>query len=390
MRPDKKTIDHMKSLRIKASARLDHRVHSGIDRALAESQETLKVPIEPNQRRIIMKSPVTKIAAAAVVAVVATAGILSMLEGRPSFAEVSRRILEARTVAFDFIVGDEAAGAVIHDIVVGNRIRRTMSNLPLVMILDLDSGKMMTLESQGKTALVVDIQGQVTQGTESILKLVRDIVQQIVDHPQEVQDLGERKIDGRNTVGFQIQNPAEKLQIWADLKTATPVRIELYGNQSVVTLKNIEFDILVDDSLVSMEVPAGYTVKDAGMKMGDFTEEDLIVGLRAWAQVVNDGRFPDTVSAAACMQQMPKLQEKIGQLNLSDDEAMKLGMGYGKLSGFLTVLDYQGEWHYAGKGVAFGDAKTAVFWYRKGDAKTYRVVYGDLHVEDVGLDRLPK
>ena len=390
MRPDKNTIDHMKSVRIKASARLDNRIHSGIDRALAETQQTLKVPIEPNQRRIIMKSPIAKIAAAAVVAVVATAGILSMLGGRPSFAEVSRRILEARTVAFDFIVGDEAAGAVIHDIVVGNRIRRTMSNLPLVMILDLDSGKMMTLESQGKTALVVDIQGQVTQGTESILKLVRDIVQQIVDHPQEVQDLGERKIDGRNTVGFQIQNPAEKLQIWADLKTATPVRIELYGNQSVVTLKNIEFDILVDDSLVSMEVPAGYTVKDAGMKMGDFTEEDLIVGLRAWAQVVNDGRFPDTVSAAACMQQMPKLQEKIGQLNLSDDEAMKLGMGYGKLSGFLTVLDYQGEWHYAGKGVAFGDAKTAVFWYRKGDAKTYRVVYGDLHVEDVGLDRLPK
>jgi len=337
-----------------------------------------------------MKSPVTKIAAAAVVAVVATAGILSMLEGRPSFAEVSRRILEARTVAFDFIVGDEAAGAVIHDIVVGNRIRRTMSNLPLVMILDLDSGKMMTLESQGKTALVVDIQGQVTQGTESILKLVRDIVQQIVDHPQEVQDLGKREIDGRNTVGFQIQNRLERLQIWADLKTATPVRIELYGHQSVMTLKNIGFDVPVDESLVSMDVPAGYTLKDAGAKMGDFTEEDLIVGLRAWAQVVNDGLFPDTVSAAACMQQMPKLQEKIGQLNLSDDEAMKLGMGYGKLSGFLMVLDYQGEWHYAGKGVAFGDAKTAVFWYRRGDAKTYRVIYGDLHAEDVDLDRMPK
>ena len=124
--------------------------------------------------------------------------------------------------------------------------------------------------------------------------------------------------------------------------------------------------------------------------MGDFTEEDLIVGLRVWAQIVNDGTFPDTVSAAACMEQMPKLVEKMGRLNLPADEGMKLGMGYGKLSGFLMVLDHQGEWHYAGKGVTFGDAKTAVFWYRKGDAKTYRVIYGDLHVEDVDLDRMPK
>jgi len=337
-----------------------------------------------------MKSPMTKIAAAAIVVIAATAGILSIGGGRPAFAKVVEPLLKARTVVFDFIVGDEAAGPVVHDIVVGNRMRRTLSNLPLVMILDLDSGKMMTLESQGKTALIVDIAGQTTQGTENILKLVRDVVQQIVDHPQEVQDLGEREIDGRDTVGFQIQNPTERLQIWADLKTATPVRIELQGHQSVVTLKNIEFDVPVDESLVSMDVPAGYTAKDAGMKMGDFTEEDLIVGLRVWAQVVNDGVFPDTVSAAACMEQMPKLVEKMGQLNLPEDEGAKLGMGYGKLSGFLMVLDYQGEWHYAGKGVAFGDAQTAVFWYRKGDAKTYRVIYGDLHVEDVDLDRMPK
>jgi hypothetical protein len=174
------------------------------------------------------------------------------------------------------------------------------------------------------------------------------------------------------------------------MKTATPVRIELYGNQSVMTLKNIEFDVPVEESMVSMDVPAGYTVKESNMKMGDFTEEDLIVGLRVWAQIVNDGIFPDTVSAAACMEQMPKLVEKMGRLNLPEDEGAKLGMGYGKLSGFLLVLDHQGEWHYAGKGVAFGDAKTAVFWYRKGDAKTYRVIYGDLHVEDVALDRMPK
>ena len=146
----------------------------------------------------------------------------------------------------------------------------------------------------------------------------------------------------------------------------------------------------VDESLVSMDVPAGYTEQKTELSMGNLTEQDFVESLRVWAQVVNGGTFPDTVSVEVAMQQMPVLGAKIGQLNLSAEEGTKMGVAFGKGLGFLQMLDYQGEWHYAGKGVAFGDAKTAVFWYRKGDAKTYRVIYGDLHVEDVDLDRMPK
>ncbi len=390
MKPEKNIPRFMKSVRLKASAGLDARVHGAIDHAGAESQQTIKVPHERNIGRRLMKSPITKLAIAAGVVSAALVVITPMLRSKPAFADVIKPLLNARTVAFDFVLGEDAGSPVIHDIVVGNRIRRTMSNLPIVMVLDLDSGKMLTLDPRTKGAAYMDIQGHVVQGTQSILTLVRDIVQKIADHPEEVQDLGARRIDGRNTVGFLIKNPNERLQIWADLKTATPVRIELHGSQSVVVLKNIEFDAPVEEGLVSMDVPAGYTAAQTDLKMGDFTEEDLLVGLRAWAQVVNDGTFPDTISAAAVMQQLPLLQEKLGRLHLPEEEAVKLGMGYGKTAGFLTMLDYQGEWHYAGKGVTFGDAQKAVFWYRQGDAKTYRVVYGDLHVEDVELDRLPK
>lgn len=390
MKPEKNIPHFMKSVRIKASAGLDARVHGDIDRALAESQQTLKVPSEPSVRRMLMKNPFVKLAIAAVAVIAALVVIAPMLGGKPAFAQVIKPLLYARTVAFDFVLGEDASGPAMHDIVVGNRIRRTMSNMPIVMIMDLDAGKMLTLDPRSNGAGYIDIQGHVVAGTQSILKLVRDIVQNIADHPQDVQDLGRRDIDGRSTVGFLIKNPNEKLQIWADLKKATPVRIELYGHQAVVILKNIEFDIPVDDSLVSMDAPAGYTVKDAELKMGDFTEADFVYGLRAWAQIVNDGTFPDTFSAAACMQQVPTLQEKLGRLTLPGEEKFKLGMGFGKTAGFLTMLDYQGEWHYAGKGVTFGDASKAVFWYRRGDAKTYRVIYGDLHVADVELDQLPR
>jgi hypothetical protein len=390
MKPVKNIPKFMQSIRLEAGAGLDERIHADIDRALAETQQTLKVPTEPNIRRTLMRSPILKLAIAAVVVVAAVVVIPPMLGGKPAFAKVIQPILSARTVAFDFVLGEDSASPVMHDIVVGNRIRRTISNMPIIMVLDLDSGKMLTLDPRTKGAATLDIQGHVTQGTQNILALVRDIVQNIADHPQDVQDLGERQIDGRKAVGYLIQNPNEKLQIWADLKKAIPVRIELHGNQSVVVLRSIDFDSPADESLVSMDVPAGYAAQATDLKMGDFTEEDLLTGLRAWAQVLNDGTFPDTISAAAVMQQLPALQEKLGKLTAPAEEKVKLGMGYGKTAGFLTMLDYQGEWRYAGQGVTFGDAKKAVFWYRRGKAGPYRVIYGDLHVEDVEPDRLPK
>jgi hypothetical protein len=380
----------IKELNVKASADLDCRVHADIDGALADSQKAIPVHAGPHLGRHIMRNPMIKLAAAAVVVIAVVLGLNPFFKGTVTVADVIRPILYARTVAFDFVVGEETSDAVVHDIVVGNRIRRTVSNLPITMVIDLDNAKMLTLDPRSKGAAYVDIQGQVQEGTQSILSLVRDVVQKIADHPEQAQDLGRREIDGISTVGFQIKNATDNLQIWADLTTAAPVRIELYGNQSVVILKNIQFDIPVDDSLVSMDVPPGYAAKQSDLKMGDFTEEDVIEGLRAWAQVVNDGVFPDTISAQACMEQMPTLQEKLGRLNLPAEEAAKLGMGFGKTAGFLTLLDYQGEWHYAGKGVTLGDAQAAVFWYRRGGVKTYRVIYGDLHVEEVELDRVPQ
>lgn len=390
MRPDKNIVNAMKSVRVNARAKLDDRVHSGIDKAIGESQHTVKVPFEPQRRSPLMKSRMIRIAAAAVIAVVATVGVLMVAGGKPSFANVIKPILNARTVAFDFVVGDEAGSPAMHDVVVGNRIRRTFSNLPTILVIDLDNGKMLTLDPSSKGAAHVEIQGQLVEGTRSILKAVRDLLQQIAEHPDQVQDLGQREIDGCATVGFLVKDATTRLQIWADVKNATPVRIELYGQQSVVVLKNIEFDLPVDESLLSMDIPAGYSQPKTALQMGDFTEEDFIQGMKVWAQVMNDGTFPDTVSAAAFMQQMQTFGEKLGRLNLTPEEATKMGMNFGKVPGFLLILDHQGEWHYAGKGVTLGDAKTAIFWYRKGDAKTYRVIYGDLHVEDVELDRMPK
>jgi len=39
--------------------------------------------------------------------------------------------------------------------------------------------------------------------------------------------------------------------------------------------------------------------------------------------------------------------------------------------------------------VKLGEADKPVCWYRPIDAEQYRVVYGDLHIEDVDAENLP-
>ena len=92
-------------------------------------------------RRTIMKSPVTKIAAAAVIIIAVLIGI-NPFETSITFAQVVEPILNAKTVILDLIIGGDESGPVAHEIVVDSRIRRTLSNMPnLIQILDLEGGQ---------------------------------------------------------------------------------------------------------------------------------------------------------------------------------------------------------------------------------------------------------
>jgi len=98
-----------------------------------------KVGASLNIRRIIMKSKITRLAAAAAIIVATVLGLhlFNPFRATVTFADVIKPILNARTVVLDFIVGSEETGPVMHDIVVGSRIRRTFSNMGTIMVIDL-------------------------------------------------------------------------------------------------------------------------------------------------------------------------------------------------------------------------------------------------------------
>jgi len=349
-----------------------------------------------NIRRIIMESRIMKFAAAAVIIVATVLGLhlFNPFRATVTFADVIEPILKARTVVLDFIVGSEETGPVMHDIIVGSKIRRTItiSNMETIMIIDLDNAKMLTLDPSSKGAALVDIKGYLREGTRNLIEFVRNAVIRVKDRPDiPVQELGQREIDGRKVVGFLVRGHNEEVTIWADAQTAQPIRIELLLGQTLYILKNIKFDVPVDETLISMEPPAGYTLSDKQFDMSQFTEQDFITVLRLWVEHVLGGSFPQSLTVGDLMSLTPRLGEKIGQLNISDEEKTQLGMTLGRGFVFFQQMGPSGiDWHYAGSGVKLGEADKAIFWYRPKGSATYRVIYGDLSVKDVAPDDLPK
>lgn len=340
-----------------------------------------------------MRNPITKIAAAAVIIVgiiLGTYYIGSPLTATVTFADVIKPILNAQTAEFDITVGEDDQGPVIHDMVKGSRIRRTMSNMvDNVSIIDLESGRILSITVSKKVAVYVDLKG--LPSIPNYLEVLKNIINMLQDSPHfEVEELGQQKIQGQSVIGFRAKNPKAEITIWADSDTALPVWIEQIEPQLKVICKNVKFDSPMDDSLFSMDVPDGFELQQVELDLMGSTEQDFIEGLRIRAEVFGEGWFPESVAVEDYIKEAPTIEKKMEELELSDDDETDLGMKLSRHLLFIRFFKGQGKWHYGGKGVKLGDGDTPIFWYQPQDSETYRVIYGDLSVKDVAPEDLPQ
>ena len=107
---------------------------------------------------------------------------------------------------------------------------------------------------------------------------------------------------------------------------------------------------------------------------------------KSLAELNDGGAFPDSLDMMAIIQIVAeKFAPGLG-LNPSGEQMRKMSEAEGRLLRgvmfALNVLPKDADAHYAGKGVKFGAADKPIFWYRPKDAKTYRVIYGDLSVRE--------
>ena len=266
-----------------------------------------------------MKNSAARLAVAAAVVIVAALGVHYWMAPSITFADVVEPILNAHTMIFDVIIGDEETGAGMHEIISGQMIRRTMSNVPtMAMIIDLENSKMLVLDSADKTAAIVDMSGPVGDRHQNYVAAMRKIITALKDNNE---NLGEQEIDGRKAILFEAKGPNEQIKIWADPKTALPIRVELNLGQMFWILKNFQINPQIDESLVSMNVPDGYTAGKEELDMKDATEKDFIECLRVLAKIIGDGTFPDEIGTEQAMKLVTVLGQKMITSGLTEEQS---------------------------------------------------------------------
>jgi hypothetical protein len=342
--------------------------------------------------RTVMKHRIAQLAAAAVI-LVATGLAIYYFAGEGTqkccaWQDIVRPIMDANTAEFDIIVGDEGKVPVIHDMIMGSKIRRTMEGMEEASVIDLGTMRILTLDPHKKKATYTDLKG--LPQMPNYLDQVKGVIKMLQNTPGfVVEELGRQEIDGQFLYGFKAKHPKATIVIYVDPATALPVRIEQEGGQIKVICKNMRFSIPMDETMFSMDVPEGYKVESQQLDLLGSKEKDFIEGLRVQAEVLNDGVFPDDVSIEYVVKTAVALKDKFDKLKISDDEKMALGMKYQKGLMFIRFFKGEGKWIYAGKGVKIGDANTAIFWYKPAGSAKYHVIYGDLSVEDVNENELP-
>jgi len=353
-------------------------------------------------RRFLMKSPMTRVAAAAVVVVALALGFHAFLGGGAgtAFAQVVEQLQNAQTLVYSLVTvtGQDEMPTVRTDIAFKEpgALRTATADGYVTVIEATDAGvKGISIVPPMKQYLefefsFADLPDNPETGPYVSVEKLRALP------AQADETLGRKEIDGRTLEGFRVTEDDATITVWIDPKTQELARAELTfanapGMNMIMT--DFQFDVPLDDSLFDMAPPAGYARMNLELQadMAEVGEQDLIAFLRMWSSWTTERTFPPTLIGTE-LGKIAMQMRKEGKFTGSDPsgydpgqqaQIMYRGMVFiGKLTG--------GSWRYAGQNVAFGDATTPIFWYQPEGSATWRVIYADLSVLDAAPEDLPK
>lgn len=399
MKPEDKIKELIRKSEATSGPETDQRILGDSLEYLSRLEQHRSAASEPNIWRTIMKSKTIRFAAAAVIIVAVLAGMYHF--GNPvesvAIADIVQPFLTARTATFKITIEGQGVPSQEFDgmFMAPCRMRHTQPGGGTV-IVDLERGKFITLIPQAKQAVVLELTNVPDEpGSLNFFQEIRARILKAQPLDDEsVEFLGEQQIDGQSAIGYHIQKPGLNGTIWANAKTKIPLRIEITEEPMTITMSNIVFDVELDESLFSLDVPEGYRVTILQRDMSEPTEASFIEAMKIWAEHM-DGGFPSKMERSAMNEfvkyQQEKSKQKGAEPSLDDITALQQVM-IDMTEGFPFVesLPAGSDWHYAGQDVKFGDAGKAIFWYKPAGSQTYRVIYGDLSVKDLPPQELPK
>lgn len=334
------------------------------------------------------------VAAAIAIAFISLAGWLKLSNGKSGlvFADVVRHFTEARTAKYTVVVELEGQDPVTFNKQqdfdaeskgMGKPWDNTgpmgMQMLPREWTSSRQASDPMSEGFKGETIYFF---GQADgEGMQDFFQVMGQV------HKQARADLGSREIDGQPAVGFHFEQDGTAYSIWANAASGLPVRIDISNErllgQGRVTVSDFEFDVEIPRPRMGM---AGF---GPGFKYS-LTEAELIDALRRWANR-HDGRLPRFLAHQAWFFDAPDYfrSPKLGALRRQQIFIMHTRVIIRGVA-FASQLPSGDNWKYLGQGLTVDpqDSRTPICWYQPEGSQDYRVIYRDLSVRDVPVDKL--
>ncbi|MGB2810075.1 MAG: LamG domain-containing protein [Sedimentisphaerales bacterium] len=367
---------------------------------------------EPNVRRIIMKNPITKLAAAAVIIIAVLIGIHQITGSGVAWAEVVSNIGKVRAFAY--------------------KMKMSMKNIPGVpdgktMNLEIDAwiskdvGMRMDSCTEGELisqSYVLLPQGTVISVIPEEKKYIRmtltdglfEEMQKDNGDPRKMVDefmkceyrkLGPSIIDGIEVEGIQSKDPkivggvlgTVVARLWVAVENDLPVRMEImcYSNGKKVmdmVMDEFQWDVELDAAWFEPYIPDDYELMADLQMAGD--ETNVVEGLRFFAEFTG-GKYPSDISMITLMQE---LQDALKAKLAIEPERVPGKEDMQKIASLQMLFMFYAGLVAENKDPAYNGARVtaefphAVLMRWKVEGGNHRVIFGDLTVGDVTPDEL--
>lgn len=437
MRPADNINELIKGLHLKASADLDRRVHDDISNALAKSKKTASAHSEPKIWRTIMKSKITKwAAAAAVIIIVVLVGLPFMGKKGPAvvLADVLAKVEQAKafmykmrvTTSVGMFTGKPAETITIemdYTITISNEYgmkwetettdHNTGKTMTQIMYIRPGQKAAIMIMPEMKKYMQMEFDDDLVARTKKQNNDPRGMIKQIMG--SQYTELGRSVIDGKEVEGFHTTDPAMlagmgeniKYTLWVDAKSWLPVRCEMdfkMGEQMQASnvIYDYQWDIPVAASDFEPTIPEDYTpLSSEAIRMPSMTEEAAIEGLKFFVEL--SGQYPKKLDMLNLANELVELKkgeaskdagrESKGEpnqvvLEKVIKETMELMRPIQSLSMFyMSLVQGKKEPVYYGESVGPNDADKVLLRWKVSEGQ-YRVVFGDLTTVDITAEKL--
>jgi outer membrane lipoprotein-sorting protein len=414
----------------------DEQVFQDVLAARRKAQQNSPLPW--SRWRTTMKSPITKLAVAAVITIAAITGV-SMWRHTGSgiaLADVLAQVQQITAYMYQMTMtvgGKSPVGQPMNQNIEATVLSSQSGDSKMTMaMLDPNGRRIGSTETymvpqekaiysimpEQKMYLRMDLDDTLIERSREQNNDPTAMLQQILKCKYE--SLGRSRLNGVEVEGFRTTDPnylggvmgAVDLKMWVDVKTQLPVQSEMdmqVGELQVHGLvHDFQWNYPVNADTFKPVIPADYTPMPGGpIKAPAISEEGAVEGLKILAD--RTGRYPEKLDLATLMGQLTKIPDA-NSASRSEDEAAAKKMfesGVSKEEAikeitknaakktldimlpvestalfYMTLVKDQKDPAYHGDVVTPQDATQVLMRWKVSDNR-YRVIFGNLHAETV-------